>query len=323
MMAMNMSNILMSLSLSSVFSGVLPDPTRNALQAIADRWFHWLLISSGVVALGVALEAWEATISLKRWFQLKCGKEVPEPNDNSWAIPASYLGLLLVIAGVVGEGVFEGFVSNADTALRAHDSQILAQAETDAGDAKFRAAELESQTAILEERTLELGPRDLLLYGKREEALMNGLRQFKRQKVQVRICVFGNNEVRDTGERLTALFKLAEWKVSPWSPNWGESNCLITPPNSSTIPAGIWVGIPSATPNSVTQERARKLLELLEAIPLVATLHMVRPDTGRLGPSRTTIQGRYEDPDSIVIVVLSHSFERNKMSTPTNGPMMF
>ena len=175
----------------------------------------------------------------------------------------------------------------------------------------------------LEERTLELGPRDLLLYGKREEAFMIGLRQFKGQKVQVRICIFGNNEVRDTAERLTALFKIAEWKVSPWSPDWGESNCLMTPPNSSTMPAGIWVGMPNVTPNAVTQGRARKLLELLKEIPLVATLHSVRPDTGRLGPSRTTIQGRYEDPDSIVVVVLSHSFERNKMPTPTNGPMVF
>ena len=311
----------MSLSLSPILAGVLPDPTRDALQATADRWFHWLLISSGVVALGVALEAWEATIILKRWFHLKSGKDVTEPNEKSWAIPASYLGLLLVIGGVVGEGVFEGFVSNADTALRAHDSQILAQAETDAGDAKFRAAELESQTATLEERTLELGPRDLLLYGKREEAFMNGLRQFKGQKVQVRICVFGNHEVRDTAERLTALFKLAEWNVSPLSPDWAESNCLVMPPNSSAISDGIWVGMPSATPDSVTQGRARKLLELLKAIPLVAMLHVVRPDTGRSGSSGTTIQGRYDDPDSIVVVVLSHSFERNKAPTPTNGPM--
>lgn len=37
-----------------------------------------------------------------------------------------------MVAGVVGEGVYEGFVANADTALRAHDSQILAQAEPSA-----------------------------------------------------------------------------------------------------------------------------------------------------------------------------------------------
>jgi hypothetical protein len=73
-MAMNMSNILMSLSLSPILSGLLPDPTRDALQATADRRFHWLLISSGIVSLGVALEAWEGTIILKRWFHLKCGK---------------------------------------------------------------------------------------------------------------------------------------------------------------------------------------------------------------------------------------------------------
>jgi len=319
-MAMNMSNALMSLSLSLTLSGVLPDPTRDALQATADRWFHWLLISSGVVAVGVALEAWEATIDLKRWYRLKRGRQVAEPNGKSWAIPTAYLGWVLVVAGVVGEGVFEARVSNSDTALRAHDSRMLAQAETDAGEAKLRAAELELQTTKLEERTLELGPRDLLLYGKREEAFMNGIRQFKGQKVQIRICIFNNNEVRDTAERLTALFKLADWKVSPWSPDWGESNCLM-PPESLATGFGIWVGTPSAVPNAVTQGRAKKLLELLQSIPLLAKLHKVRPDTGR-AESGKTIEERYDDPDSLVVVVLSHSFERSKMPIPTTGPMI-
>ena len=309
--------------LSPILSVTLSDPTRDALQATADKWFHWILISSGCVAVGVVLEIWEATANVWRWFLLKCGKQTTEPNEKSWAIPASYVALLFVIAGVVGESVFESFFSNADTALRAHDSQILAKAESDAADAEFRAAELEAETAKLEERTLELGPRELLLYGIREEAFLNGLRQFKGQKVQVRLCVFGNNEVRDTAERLTSLFNLAEWKVSPWSPSWGESNCLFTPPDSPAVPAGIWVGTPSATPDIVTQGRVRKLLELLEAIPLVATPHVVRPDTVRAGPSRTSIQGRYDDPDSIVVVLLSHAFERDQMSAPTNGPLMF
>jgi hypothetical protein len=136
---MTMSHVLMSLSLSATLSGALPDLVRDALQNKADRWFHWLLISSGVVFLGVAFETWEATITLKRWWRLGRGKEVNEPNEKSWAIPFSYLGLLLVIVGVFGEGVFEGLVSNADTALRAHDDQILAQAQREAGDAATSA----------------------------------------------------------------------------------------------------------------------------------------------------------------------------------------
>jgi hypothetical protein len=135
-MAMNMSDLLMSAFLSATLSGALPDLVRDALQATADKWFHWLLISSAVVAVGVTLEIGEATITLKRWYRLWRGQEVAPVKETSWAIPASYIGLLFVIFGVVGEGIFEALVSNADTALRAHDSQVLARAVKDAGDAK-------------------------------------------------------------------------------------------------------------------------------------------------------------------------------------------
>ena len=138
-MARNMSNLLMSLSLWATLADTVLDPVRGTLQKAADKWFDWLLISSCVVAAGVVAEIWEATITLKRWWWLKHDKMVAEPNEKSWAIPVSYLGLLLVIAGVVGEGVFEARVSSADTALRAHDDQILAQAQQEAGDAKQSA----------------------------------------------------------------------------------------------------------------------------------------------------------------------------------------
>lgn len=281
------------------------DPAREVLQATAGRWFNWLLISSAVVALGVALEAPEATVALSRWMKQRGGKEAAETNETSWTIPVSYLGLLLVIAGVIGEGIFESRVSGADTALQRHDLGMLAEAQKSAGDAEIRAGELELRAATLEEEILEVGPRSFLLYGKREQALLNGLRQFDGQKVQVRICLFNDKEVRDTAERLTAIFEMAKWQVSEGSPDWGESNCLF-PPDSSPIEAGIWVGMASSTPSPVTQGRARKLLELLKAVPLFSKLHKVRSETVRSG-SVTPNQMQYASPDSIVVSVLPHA----------------
>lgn len=101
----------------------MPDVARDALQTSADKWFHWLLYSTAVVVAGVALEAPEATIVLIRWIKLRRDKNVSEPDGRSWVIPASYLGLLLVILGVVGEGIFEARFANADTALRAYDER--------------------------------------------------------------------------------------------------------------------------------------------------------------------------------------------------------
>src|ERR1017187_8324688 len=103
----------MSANFTSLFllvtSVVIPstDPVRESLRADSDRWFFWLVVSSIIVGIGVCFEAPEATIALKRWYRHWKGKEVPPENERSLAIPASYLGLLLVILGVAGEGVFE------------------------------------------------------------------------------------------------------------------------------------------------------------------------------------------------------------------------
>lgn len=119
--------------------GALVDPVRDALQSTADKWLHRLLLSTVIVAIGVAFEAPEATAILARWYKLRFNKEVGQPNEKSWVIPAAYLGLLLVIGGIVAEGIFEARLSNADTALRAYDDQILADATKNSGDAKDSA----------------------------------------------------------------------------------------------------------------------------------------------------------------------------------------
>jgi hypothetical protein len=112
------------------------DGVRQTLAARSDRWFSWLVISSIVVGFGVILEAPEATVELKRWYaNWKYGK------TDGWITPVSYLGLLLVVSGVAGEGIFEFLASKADTALRAHDEQILADTIKEAGTAKDSAHE--------------------------------------------------------------------------------------------------------------------------------------------------------------------------------------
>jgi hypothetical protein len=133
-----MSAHLISLSLFATLPSSV-DTVRDSLAAKSDCWFHWLVVSSVVVGLGVAFEAWEATVTLKRWFWVCRDKSVAPVNEKSWSIPASYLGLVLVIAGVAGEGVFESLASSTDTSLRAHDEQVLAETVKQAGTAKESA----------------------------------------------------------------------------------------------------------------------------------------------------------------------------------------
>jgi hypothetical protein len=64
----------------------------------------------------------------------------------SWHVPAGAIGLMLVIIGVISEGVFEAYVSKSDTDLRSHDEQILTDATLKAAFAKD-SAELASVAA--------------------------------------------------------------------------------------------------------------------------------------------------------------------------------
>jgi hypothetical protein len=54
-----------------------------------------------------------------------------------------------------------------------------------AAKASLDAAQLQLKADELEEQLLEQGPRNLLLYGKREENFANSIRQFKGQKAPV------------------------------------------------------------------------------------------------------------------------------------------
>lgn len=83
MIAIKASSFLISPSLAAVLSPPV-DAVRELLQENSDKWFHWLLISSALVALGVAFEAPESTIALKRWYRLKRRRDVPPDNETSW-----------------------------------------------------------------------------------------------------------------------------------------------------------------------------------------------------------------------------------------------
>jgi hypothetical protein len=122
-----MRNHLISLALcfmSRFASSANPDPIRFSLERKSAEWFTWLVVSGGVVALGCILEVWETYVSLLGWRRKR--KDRPH-NDNprSWRVPMAAVGLLLVIVGVVGETVFEVLVSNADAAIRTHESDVL------------------------------------------------------------------------------------------------------------------------------------------------------------------------------------------------------
>lgn len=215
------------------------------------------------------------------------------------------VGLAISLAALIGTNEnFNGTIADLHTQA-ANLNKTAADANERASAAQVEAEQLRLRAEELEEKNLEQGSRDLLLYGKRGEDFTDAIRPFRGQKVEVRRCLFTDNEARDTAERLTELFRSAGWAVSPGSPDWGEPNCMIIEHNAA-VPSGIWVGMPNPSPTPRTRDRTKELIQILGRIPLSAELHPVLLDTARSTKDNRGFQERYDDPDAIVVSVMAH-----------------
>jgi hypothetical protein len=283
---------------------------KNDFQSLRNLYFHKLTACTIAVVVGVFIEEAEYFLSwtfVRRFVPLNI--LLPTHRFESWVRITAKTGWALIVIGVAGEGLYEARVSRADGWLQDFSNSLLtaaqrqaAQAMGEAGDARERAAVLEKQAADLSERIVEMGPRDLLLYGKRGIDFVKGLKPFRGQKVQVRNCfpeTLFNAEVSALKKRLRAVLTDAGWDVFPVDA--GYSGCTGTE---------VWVGI-SSDASKQSSDRARALLASLHALPMEGALHtFTETDERRQNPPLS-------DPDSIVIVLLQHSFSAT--SVPINA----
>jgi len=110
-----------------------PAETLAQLTATRDLYFSCLLWSSGAVAIGVALEGPGVVHETRRVFShLKT-------EARAWVTLVALLGWMLVALGVIGEGISEALVSNADSNIQAFNNKRLAEVVKEAGDAKSSA----------------------------------------------------------------------------------------------------------------------------------------------------------------------------------------
>lgn len=152
-----MANCPTSLILSLI-NGSSSDPIRLSWEAISARWFRGVWISGIVVALGCTLEVWEVAFDVKNWWRHRRKRDTLPDNPGSWRYPLAAVGLFLVVGGIVSETVCEVLVSNAESQLRAHVSNVLSTAETNAAAAQERATANEKEAAEIRE---SVAPRRL------------------------------------------------------------------------------------------------------------------------------------------------------------------
>jgi hypothetical protein len=127
---MNISVLSRALSSLSASSIVATDSLRGDIESIRFRFFVLLLACTAIVAVGVVME------------------EVVEHlgNENhAWIVKPEWhhmlarIGWVLVVIGVIGEGIFEGATSSVDNILQDFNNTLLAIATEQAGSASKSA----------------------------------------------------------------------------------------------------------------------------------------------------------------------------------------
>jgi hypothetical protein len=120
------------------------DLIRSNLEAFAAQWIRCLIAYTAIVAFGLFLELpelWYETIeSFKEIFH--CSNN-HEHRPSPWAKISGAFGWLLIVVGVGGECLAEGFLFKADELVIKFDEIVLMDTTTKAGTALERAARAE------------------------------------------------------------------------------------------------------------------------------------------------------------------------------------
>ena len=120
------------------------DAARAALVAKADGWFWGLIWSTVVLFIGAIMEEISPLDKLHTHI-VNTRTRVRTPRTWVTRSQSGYkkLAIILVVAGIAGEGFCEFFGAKAETAVRNFDEGIAAKAELDAGTAAVSAKRAE------------------------------------------------------------------------------------------------------------------------------------------------------------------------------------
>jgi hypothetical protein len=124
---------------------------RSELERFASHWFWTLLAFTLLVALGLACELpeiWHDTLEALREI---CRHPTVRRKLSPWAKLAGTFGWVLIIAGVVGEGIAEGFLFKADGLVLKFDEILLQDTNSKSNGAVADAVALTKQFGGLHE----------------------------------------------------------------------------------------------------------------------------------------------------------------------------
>lgn len=308
----------MSLSLFAIgFINGAPDAVdivRLELESKSAFWFSLVKYFGNAVAVGCALEAPETYIILKRWWLLRfrqIDREETKEEKKGWIVPQAAIGLLIIVLGILGETYCEGRVSDVDAELRAHESDKITAAESDATTAKDSARESKEalegarrELTEIEQKTGEVSeeadalrgrmgeiknavafqtPRRLILRASASK-IVELLKPFAGQKVELVVCDSNRHdfETMDTWGGLAEILDgdSAQGLNKPhfFGAGWNEVPTNLVIENGNCGGMGIGIGVSKKAPER-TQEAAKALRDaLFKTLPQSVYNHLSEND---------------------------------------------
>ncbi|HEV2323749.1 MAG TPA: hypothetical protein VGS10_07345 [Terracidiphilus sp.] len=192
----------------------LDSSLRNDFQQWRDMFFFWLSFSTGAVLVGVILEEIEEI------------KGIPE-SAGKWL---AKIGWLLIIVGVLGEGVFEGLLSKADGWIETLDSSLLTAAQLTADSNELEVGYANEAAAAAQARLLEL-QRGTLPRTFNIKRVASKLARFR--GTTFALMTLSDFEPSHTAAMIVEALKEAKWNRLASGTSGGAPNVLSLP--------GIWI----------------------------------------------------------------------------------
>jgi hypothetical protein len=136
LVALLSSSISLGIDVPAI-TDALDNAIRDDLQSRSDTFFLWVLISAGIVVVGVALEGpeifHELWPNLFSWFTWQSKERLHKFERRIKVIGLA--GWLLVVFGVAGEAIFEVLQNRAEGQFQTFNGILLKSAQREAGSA--------------------------------------------------------------------------------------------------------------------------------------------------------------------------------------------
>jgi hypothetical protein len=193
-------------------------PSSTCLKHLRDLYFVCLLVCTGLVAIGLAMEVgeiwqdareaiWEESLALEHWLRLSIDRNEYPARLSRWKRLFAVVGWVLIVVGVVGEGVFEGLVHKYDLVLSVMSESSIAETQKETAQLQVENTKL---LALIQPRSISVDE---------QRAIGASLSQFKGQKVLITVINPADPESYNFSQQVIGALRVGKLDAMEDDPN--------------------------------------------------------------------------------------------------------